>query len=111
MAAFSGVRLFGWGDPNQRVFLTGHPRSISGQVWVENDEGHELQLSRASVVSDALGALEPATPDRFARIQIPRVILARQRRPLPVSIQLDRSTRPGAYDASIVLEGPDGVLS
>jgi hypothetical protein len=81
---------------------------LSAEVWLENDEPRSFQLRGASVLSTELRVAGDGThAERVARIPVPRQVTAHQRRLLSVAFHLDRSTRPGTYQAAIVLEGDE----
>jgi hypothetical protein len=110
VAAYTGVKIFSRGDPAGVIFV-GDPGSLTGDVWLENSEPRDLQLRRASVVSTAVQAADPTDADRIAHIAVPRSLRAHQRQLLSVSFDVDRTTPPGTYDVSIVLEGAEGTTT
>jgi hypothetical protein len=111
VAAYTSVKLFSGNQPDEGVIFIGDPGSLSADVWLENSAPSDLQIRRASVFSGAVRAAEPADRDRLARIQVPKRIRPHQRHHLAVSFDVDRFTPPGAYAASIVLEGEDGTTT
>jgi hypothetical protein len=105
------VKLFSRGDADEGVVFIGDPGSLSGDVWLENREGHQLEFRRASLVSRDVRPAELTATDRITQIFIPKYIRPHQRQLVSVSFDLDPSTPPGTYPATIVLEGADGTAT
>jgi hypothetical protein len=96
------ARGSGAGDP---IVLAGEPASLQADIWLHNDGKEDLLLRRAKVISPELQRY--TKQPEVARISVPRVLGAQQRKLLSVNIDIDPSIPPGSYDAEIRLEGSD----
>lgn len=111
MAIDAAVKLFSRHEADEDLVFVGAPGSISGEVWLENREAEQLELRTASVQSPHVRPTALTRTGRIAHIPVPKYLRAHQRELLSVAFDLDRSTPPGRYDASVVLEGPDGTAA
>lgn len=106
-AGANAVKLFARGSSaGKPIVFTGEPTRLKADVWLHNEGKEDLLLEHATLISPALQ--RHAERQEVARISVPRVIHARERRLLSVSFDIDSSIPPGSYDAEIRLEAAGG---
>jgi hypothetical protein len=105
------AKLFSRREADEALLFVGEPGSISGKVWLENPDEEQLELRRASLYSPYVRSTEPARGNRITQIPVPKYLPARQRQLVSIVFDLDPSTPPGTYDASVVLESADGTTT
>jgi hypothetical protein len=110
IASDTAVKLVARGSSAEGpIIFAGSPALLEAEAWLHNDEREDLRLRRATLISSAVPML--AEQAEVARLTVPRVVLAGQRKLLSMSFDLDPSIPPGTYDAEIRLEGIAGSKS
>jgi len=100
------LKLFSPGDPHaETILFAGAPGLVEADVCLENGESTDLVLREASLISRSIPVAITGHHDRVARIAVPKILPAHQRKLLSVSLDLSPSTPPGTYDAEIHIEG------
>ena len=110
IASSTAVKLFARGaNAGEPITFAGEPALLEADVWLHNEEAEDLILRRATMTSKALQRHLPA--EEIARISVPRVVPAHQRKLVSMSFDLDPTIPSGTYDAEIRLEGETGSKS
>jgi hypothetical protein len=110
IASTKVVKLFARGSSaGEPIVFAGEPTSLQADLWLHNEGKEDLLLQHARLISPALQR-HTERPD-VARISVPRVLAARQRKLLSATFNIDPSIPPGSYEAEIRLEGSDGGQS
>jgi hypothetical protein len=103
----ASVRLFSRGKKaSEPIVFVGEPSKLHGELWLENEEKEDIAFRRgvihASSIQGTGGRAE------LARLPVPAVLRAHERKLLEVSFEIDKATVPGTYDAAILLESDTG---
>jgi hypothetical protein len=107
IARDSAVRLFSRGPSGEEpIVFAGEPASLEADVWLHNEEEDDLLLQRATLT--CLAMQKYAKRAEIARLSVPRVVAAGQRKLLSMSFDIDPTVPPGIYEAEVRLEGTAG---